>query len=53
MDATTAYASTQPIEIYPLDTGERTEVPPKPDGTYDLTIPFFLMSDPNTRAVIA
>jgi hypothetical protein len=52
-DATTAWLSTQNIEVYPLDTGERTEVPPKPDGTYDLTIPFFLMADPNTRAVVA
>jgi hypothetical protein len=52
IDANTAFLSTQGIEIYPLDTGERTEVPPKPDGTYDLTVPFFLMSDPNTRAVI-
>jgi hypothetical protein len=53
VDATTAWTSTQKLEIYPLDTGERTEVPPKPDGTWDLTIPFFLMADPNTRAVVA
>lgn len=53
IDAATAAASTQKMEVYPLDTGERTEVPPKEDGTYDLTVPFFLMADPNTRAVVA
>lgn len=53
IDATTAWASTQKIEVYPLDTGERSEVPPKPDGTWDEVVPFFLMADPNTRAVVA
>lgn len=53
LDATVAWASTQGVEVYPLDTGERTEVPPKADGTGDLTVPFFLMLDPNTRAVVA
>lgn len=53
IDATTAWASTQKCEVYPLDTGERTEVPPKQDSTGDLTVPFFLMLDPNTRAVVA
>lgn len=53
IDATTAWTSTQKLEIYPLDTGERSEVPPKPDGTWDMVVPFFLMADPNTRAVVA
>lgn len=53
IDAATAWTSTQKVEVFPLDTGERTEVPPKQDSTGDMTVPFFLMADPNTRAVIA
>lgn len=53
IDATTAWTAAQKAEVYPLDTGERTEVSPKPDSPWDLTIPFFLMADPNTRAVVA
>lgn len=53
IDATTAWTAAQKAEVYPLDTGERSEMPPKPDGTWDMTVPFFLMLDPNTRAVVA
>lgn len=53
VDVTTAYASTQKVECYPLECGECTETPPQPDGTWDFTVPFFLTTDPQTRSVIA
>jgi len=53
IDVATAYASTQKVETYPLECGEASEMPPKPDGVWAFTSPFFLTTDPNTRAVIA
>jgi hypothetical protein len=53
IDRTTAYASTQKIKIYPVETGEPTDEAVKPDGTWDFMVPFFSMADANQRAVIA
>ncbi len=52
-DATTAWASTNKVEVYPVNSGEAMQEKPAPDGTWDFTIPFMVSSDPNTRAVVA
>src|SRR6185369_2908477 len=51
VDATTAWGAGDKVEVYPVDTGEPMHVKPEPDGTWDFTVPMFLMADENTRAV--
>lgn len=53
IDKTTAYASTQQVKVYPLESAEPSEVPPAEDTTWDFTCAFFMTADPQTRAVIA
>lgn len=53
IDKTTAWTAAQKVEVYPLESGEPTELPPAPDGTWDFTSPFYLTSDPQTRATVA
>lgn len=53
IDKTTAYASTQKIENYPVETMEPSEAAPQPDGSWDFTVPMILTTDAQTRAVIA
>lgn len=52
-DATTAWASSDKVEVYPLECGEPNQEKPAPDGTWDFTVPFYLTADENTRAVVA
>lgn len=53
VDATTAWATSDKVEIYPVESGEAQQEPPQPDGTWDFTSPMFVTSDPVTRAVVA
>jgi hypothetical protein len=53
IDKATAPASTQKVEIYPVETGEPAEDTPQPDGSWDYTIEMALTSDAATRAVVA
>lgn len=53
IDKATAWTTSQPVKLYPLECGEPSEIPPKGDDTYDFTVMFFLMLDEQTRAVVA
>jgi hypothetical protein len=53
VDKTTVYAIGDKVEVYPVESGEATQVKPGPDSTWDFTSPMFVTSDPNTRAVMA
>lgn len=53
IDRATAYASTQRIKVYAIETGEPSDDPVKPDGTWDFSVQTFTPSDFNQRAVIA
>jgi len=53
VDATTAWATGDKVEIYPVESGEAQQETPQPDGTWDFTSPMFVTSDPVTRAVVA
>lgn len=53
VDATTAWTVADKLEVYPVETGEAVQVKPTPDNTWDFDSPMFVMSDPNTRAVMA
>lgn len=53
VDRTTAWASSDKVEVYPLEAGESSQAKPAPDSTWDFTTPFMVTSDPNTRAVVA
>jgi len=53
IDRTTAFASTQQVECYPLESAEPDQIDPAPNTNWDFTIDFFLTGDPVTRAVIA
>jgi hypothetical protein len=50
---TTAWTIADKVKVYPVAFGEAPEVPPAPDGTWDFTVPVFVTSEPNTRAVVA
>lgn len=50
---TTAYASAQTVEVYPVITGEPELASPAMNEVQKFTSNFFLTSDPDTRAVIA
>lgn len=52
-DATTAWASSDKVEVYPVECGEAMQEKPAVDTNWDFTTPFFLNADPNTRAVVA
>lgn len=53
IDKATAWTAADKVKVYPLESAEPSEVPPKPDSVWDFTVQFFLTSDPNTRAVVA
>lgn len=52
-DATTAWATSDKVEVYPVESGEPMQVKPGPDSTWDFSVKFFVMADENTRAVVA
>jgi len=51
--ASTAFASTQEVEVYPVQTGEPALSQPAANEVQKFTVPMMVTSDPNTRAVIA
>lgn len=51
--ASTAWAAGDKVEVYPVNTGEPMQEKPAPDGVWDFTVPMYVSSDPNTRAVVA
>lgn len=53
VDRTTAWASSDKVEVYPVETGEAQQKKPAVDDTWDFTSPMFVTADPNTRAVVA
>jgi len=50
---TTAWTSTQPLEIYPGTTGERVHVDPEPNSYHRWECPLFFNAQPNLNAVVA
>jgi hypothetical protein len=53
IDKATAYASTQKVKVYPMETGEPSDDAVKPDSTWDFMVSTFSSADFNQRAVIA
>jgi hypothetical protein len=53
VDATTAWATSDKVEVYPVNTGEPVETKPAPDGNWDFESPMFVSGDAETRAVVA
>jgi|SRR4051812_41894527 hypothetical protein len=53
VDKTTAWTSTDKVEVYPVECGEPLQVKPAPDSVWDFQAPMFVTSDPNTHAVVA
>jgi hypothetical protein len=53
VDATTAWAAGDKLEVYPVNTGEAMQEKPTPDGVWDFTSPMFVSSRASTRAVMA
>lgn len=51
--STTAYASGQTVEVYPVTTGEPEMAPPAMNEVQKFTSSMMVTSDPATRAVIA
>ena len=53
VDKTTAWTSGDKVEVYPIETGEPTQISPAPDSTWDFESPVSVTADPTTRAVVA
>ena len=53
VDRTQAWATSDKVEVYPVQTGEAIQIKPAPDSTWDFTSPMFVTADPTTRAVVA
>lgn len=51
--STTAWASTQPVEVYPVTTGEPELTPPAINEVQKFTSSMMVTSDPATHAAIA
>lgn len=49
----TAYAASQEVEVYPVECGEPQLSAPAPNATQMFTVPFYVTSDPDTRATVA
>lgn len=50
---TTAWASTQPVEVYPIICGQSKFLPPEPNSVRRYEVPTPITSAPNLRAVVA
>jgi hypothetical protein len=50
---TAAWASTQSVEIYPVQCGQREQNDPAPNEVQKYTVPLFLTADPDDNAVVA
>lgn len=54
LDKSVAVASTQKLQVWAVSTGEPDDVDPKPDGTWDFMVDFFVNENGyNSRAVVA
>lgn len=53
VDRTQAWATSDKVEVYPVETAEAVQIKPGPDSTWDFSSEMFVMADPNTRAVVA
>ncbi|MFR9796634.1 hypothetical protein ACL02U_12120 [Streptomyces sp. MS06] len=49
----TAWASSQDVEVYPVECGERNTIPPAPNEVAKFTSVMKLRAEPNTSAVVA
>jgi hypothetical protein len=53
IDRTTAFASTQKVQVYPVEAGESNEQSPAPNTSWDFTVPMYITADFEPRAVVA
>jgi len=53
VDQATAWATSDKVEVYPVNTGEPIQEKPMADGTWDFTSPMFVSDTANTLAVVA
>lgn len=53
MDESTAWASTQPVEVYPAKTALRRRLAPEANATEKYEIPIKIYTQPNIDAVVA
>lgn len=53
LDRTTAWATGQAVEIYPVQCGQREQSDPAPNEVQKFTSPLFLTADPDDAAVVA
>lgn len=51
--ATTAWASADKVEVYPIQTGETRNLPPESNGLQKYEVPFSITATPTIRAVVA
>jgi hypothetical protein len=51
--STTAWASTQSVEIYPVQCGQREQQDPAPNEVQKYVVPMFMTADPDDSAVVA
>jgi hypothetical protein len=51
--STTAWTASQKVAVYPVECGEFDDEAIKENGSWDFTVPLFLTSDMNQRAVVA
>ena len=54
IDRTTAFASTQQVEVYAVESGEPDQIDPTPSGLWDFAVDFFVTENSYVaRAVVA
>jgi hypothetical protein len=52
-DKTIGFATSDKVEMYPVEAAEPDHVDPAPNSTWDFEVMLFLTGDPQTRAVVA
>lgn len=53
VDAGTAWASSQAVEVYPIKTGRRRNLPPEKNSVRKYEVPVFIYQEPNIDAAVA
>lgn len=51
--ASVAWASSDKVEVYPIQTGETRNLPPESNGLQKYEVPFSVVTSPTIRAVVA
>ena len=51
--SSTAWAASQKVQVYPVQSGEPNRVKPAANEVKKLTVGFFVTADPNTNATVA